>query len=203
MDEILDAIIDLLESGETVPDSVLDEIINFLEREVGENQSSVEPPIPTGADLLWILSGSNPKTFTEYLSTFPDKSLNALARDPSRLQNVINRLDKQITVPAGEVADGIPKSDIQSSNIYGFSYNPRNQKLYVKFNGKDSMTDGPVYEYEGVPAQIFKMFKNGAVPAKTSGSNKWGQWWQGKQPSLGASLFGLIKQGAYPYQKVA
>jgi hypothetical protein len=170
-----------------------------------EKTAQVTPvsQIPRGADLLWILAGGQREPFINYLRTFPDPELNALARNPSQLRNVLERLESQVTLPAGEVSDGIPKADLQSSNVYGFSYNPREKRLFIKFNGKNEVGDGPVYEYEGVPPAIFKIFRAGAIPAKTKGSNKWGSWWQGKNPSLGAAMNALIKLGGYPYQQVA
>lgn len=72
----------------------------------------------------------------------------------------------------------------------------------VKFQGDYPEQNGPVYGYEGVPKQIFNLFQKGAIPATTDGSNKWGSWWKGKTPSLGASLNALIKQGGYSYQRL-
>jgi hypothetical protein len=92
--------------------------------------------------------------------------------------------------------DSIPKADLNSSNIYGFSYDPKSKSLYVRFQG------GNVYGYEGVPPQIFRVFQAGAIPAKTDGQNEYGSWWVGKRPSLGASFYELIKKGGYPYQKL-
>lgn len=198
MDEIIDALIELLESGEEVPDAVLDEIVDFLEGEIqGEvEEEPIEPTIPSGAGELWILSGENPRVFIEYLQTFPDPALNALARNPTQLQQVISRLSEQITAPAGEVADGVAKAPLQSSNVYGFQYNPRDKQLKVRFNS------GSVYKYQGVPPQIFKMFQGGAVPAKTNGRNQYGRWWEGKMPSLGAAFYQLIRQGGFPYARL-
>jgi len=54
-----------------------------------------------------------------------------------------------------------------------------------------------------VPPQVFNQFQQGSIPAKTEGENNYGMWWRGKQPSLGASLYELIKQQNYPYQRIA
>jgi len=90
-----------------------------------------------------------------------------------------------------------------SSNVNSFGYNPETQQLYVKFQGDYPQENGPVYAYEGVPQVIFDLFQKGAVPARTDGENDWGSWFKGKVPSLGASLFTLIKNGGYPYQKIS
>lgn len=91
---------------------------------------------------------------------------------------------------------------ISSSNINSFGYDDKTGKLLVKFQGDYPQQNGPVYAYEGVPKQIFELFKRGAVPARTDGKNAWGEWWKGKVPSLGASMYTLIKGGAYPYQRL-
>ena len=161
-----------------------------------QGQAPQEQPTPPGADLLWILSGGNADAFTRYLSTVPDPLLNSIAKNPARIQSLVNQLSQKVTLPAGEVKEGIPHADLNSSNIYGFQYDPRSKLLRVKFQG-----DG-IYEYGGVPPQIFKAFQSGAIPAKTNGQNQYGSWWKGKNPSLGASFYELIRD-RFPYQKVS
>lgn len=90
-----------------------------------------------------------------------------------------------------------------SSNVHSFAYDPEKQQLFVRFQGDYPKQDGPVYSYGGVPEDIFNMFQRGAIPARTKGKNKWGEWFVGKNPSLGASLNALIKTAGYPYQRVA
>ena len=126
----------------------------------------------------------------------PDPVLNSIAGNPARVQSLINQLSQKVTLPAGEVSEGIPHAQLNSSNIFGFQYDPRSKLLRVKFQG-----DG-IYEYGGVPPQIFKMFQAGAIPAKTTGSNEYGSWWKNKNPSLGASFYELIRD-RFPYQKVS
>lgn len=163
----------------------------------GRQAGSTAAAIPPGANLLWILSGGQPDAFVNYLRTFPNPALNALIRNPTQLTQTIERLEREM--PRGEpaVSDGIHHSSLQSSNIWGFSYNPKTQKLLVKFNS------GSVYGYTGVQPFIFKIFQSGAIPAKTNGQNRFGKWWRGKTPSLGASMHQLIKLGGYPYQRLS
>ncbi len=92
---------------------------------------------------------------------------------------------------------------MDSSNVNSFGYDPENERLLVKFNGKDERDDGPVYGYGGVPKVIFDLFQKGAIPARTDGQNKWGSWYKGKVPSLGASMYTLIKEGGYPYERLS
>lgn len=95
------------------------------------------------------------------------------------------------------------QQSMPSSNIYAFGYDPKNQKLLVKFQGNDGVGQGPVYGYDKVPEVIFNLFRQGSIPARTDGKNKWGRWWKGKTPSLGASLYTLIKNGNYQYQRLS
>lgn len=105
-------------------------------------------------------------------------------------------------IPTGGPTPTLEKG-IPSSNIHSFAYNDKNGKLYVKFQGEYPQENGSVYEYSGVPINIFNMFRKGAIPARTDGKNKWGKWWKGKVPSMGASLYTLIKEQGFPYKKVS
>jgi KTSC domain len=194
LDELIAALEEMKANGEELSDEMAHTIADALE---GFLEKTPSPSIPSGADLVWILSGSNPNVFAQYLKTIPDPALNELSRNPSELNRVIHDLSQKITTPSGEVQDGIPKSDLQSSNVYGFAYNPRDQSLFVRFN------NGGIYEYGDVPPSIFKIFARGAVPARTTGQNQWGKWWRGKFPSLGAAFYQMIREGGFPYQKVA
>ncbi len=172
--------------------------ITHLRQEQSQSpvEGLTEPQMPTGSDLLWILAGGQQDAFVNYLRTFPDPGLNALLQNPQQLSQVIEHLQR--TMPPGELGNvgGIEQAPINSSNIYGFKYDPKNRRLLVRFQS------GSVYGYDGVPNGIFKVFQQGAVPAKTNGQNKFGRWWQGKIPSLGAAFYNLIRQGNYPYQRL-
>lgn len=125
------------------------------------------------------------------------------------LERLVNRIDE---LRVQNPVEGLQPNQQQepqlgagapSSNIHSFGYDENNGRLLVKFQGDYPQENGPVYAYGGVPKQIFDLFQRGAVPARTDGQNKWGRWWRGKTPSLGASLFTLIKNGPYPYQKLS
>lgn len=217
LDNILAGIQELLQAGQPISPELqrlaADEI-NALTQEIDQLYSEEqmiggspplpepppeEPPInidvPPGAQLLFILAGGNIDAFVHYLSQIPDPELNNLLRQPDRLDSIVNRLHSQF--PKGEpaVANGIPHADLNSSNIWGARM-LKNGKVQVRFQG------GSVYEYDGVSPQIYKAFMMGAIPAKTSGHNQYGAWWKGKNPSLGASFYELIRQGGYPYKKL-
>lgn len=108
---------------------------------------------------------------------------------------------------AGFTINGPPEPPIEpgmpSSNVEGFAYDDKTGRLLVRFLGQHPNRNGPIYAYSGVPKQIFDLFQKGAVPARTDGKNKWGRWWKGKVPSLGASLYTLIKTQNYPYQRMS
>jgi hypothetical protein len=96
-----------------------------------------------------------------------------------------------------------PSEKLPSSNVDSFGYDDKTGRLLVRFLGEYPNRNGPVYAYEGVPKQVFDLFRSGSVPARTDGKNKWGKWWKGKVPSLGASLYTLIKGGKYRYSRLA
>jgi KTSC domain len=125
-------------------------------------------------------------------------------------EHVGNRI-QQLRQEDQNPVEGLPPTNPQepqlnagmpSSNIHSFGYDDKSGRLLVKFQGEYPRENGPVYAYGGVPKVIYDLFRKGAVPARTDGQNKWGRWWKGKVPSLGASLFTLIKNGGYPYQRL-
>jgi hypothetical protein len=214
LNELLSGIQEVLQSGEILSDEFqgliaqeLEQLTNEIDQintEIGQeneqsntsNPPAPNMPVPSGADLLWILSGGQPDAFINYARTFPDAALNALANNPGQLANVLDHLER--LMPQGErgSADGIDQAPLDSSNIYGFQYDPQSGALKVRFQS------GAVYGYQGVPKQIYQIFANGAVPAKTEGQNEHGRWWVGKNPSLGAAFSALIRQGGYSYQRL-
>lgn len=191
----------ITQQGASLSDDTKVKLAQLLEKAASRisqlqmEQQTLQVSTP-GADLLWILSGSKPEVFVNYLNTFPDPALNALAKNPTQLQQVIERLSQEMPAGAPQQTDGVPKADINSSNIYGFQYSPKSGKLLVRFQG------GSVYGYDGIPPAIFQIFQAGAIPAKTNGKNQYGRWWRGKNPSLGAAFHQLIKLGNFPYQKI-
>jgi len=123
------------------------------------------------------------------------------------LQNILaaieeeeNPIDGLAPIPEGEPP---LNPSMASSNINSFGYDEKTGRLLVKFQGDYPQENGPIYAYSGVPPDIFQAFRMGAIPARTNGSNAWGQWWRGKSPSVGASFYNLIRQGGYPYQQVS
>ena len=109
------------------------------------------------------------------------------------------RWHRSRTIPTSpKVPSGMP-----SSNVAGMQYDDKSQNLWVQFLGKYPNRSGPVYQYGHVPKVIAELLQSGAIPARTDGKNKWGQWWKGKVPSAGASVYTLLKNQSYPYQKLS
>ena len=209
LNQLVKGIQDAIQSGEVLSDEfqgiLAQEIgqtmerITALQEELQASQLMIQAegiPTPPGADLLWILAGGNPDAFVNYLRTYPDPGLNALLSNPTLLNQVIEQLSRVMPQGEGELKDGIHEAPLDSSNVYGYQYDPKSGRLKVRFQS------GSIYEYSGVPAGVFKVFQQGAVPAKTTGKNRYGQWWTGKIPSLGAAFYSLIRQGGYPYQRL-
>jgi hypothetical protein len=123
------------------------------------------------------------------------------------LQNILQVIQEQEPQETPSSITPTPQQPIEtgmpSSNIEGFAYDDKSGRLLVRFLGKHPNRNGPIYSYDQVPPNIFEIFRRGAIPAKTNGRNKWGQWWQGKYPSMGAAMYHLIRAGNYPYRRVA
>lgn len=202
IDEVINVLSDIMQSGEEISDTLLNALADELEFLINKSRSKIGQPTgppfqpPEGADLLWILAGGNPEAFISYLDTFPNEILNQISNNPSGLNRLIDYLQRNFPQGIPGSADGIKQAPLRSSNIYGFNYDPRSGKLRVRFQ------EGNIYEYDGVPPEVFKIFAHGAIPAKTTGKNKYGMWYQGKIPSLGAAFYQLIRLGGYPYRKI-
>lgn len=128
------------------------------------------------------------------------------------LSELLNVASQKLAQMEQQPVEGLPPNTekepklqqaMPSSNVEGFAYDDKNGKLLVRFLGDYPNKNGPIYSYGGVPKEIFNLFQTGAVPARTDGKNKWGKWWKGKVPSIGASLYTLIKSGGYPYQRMS
>ena len=199
MDEIEQALAGLFEYLQTAQLGQQEQ--QMLMSVLGELNDIINAPIeaelPTAAGLLWHISGGNPEVFAQYMKEVPDQALNAIAGSPVYLMQTIRRLQESAPQERNREIDGIPQAPLQSSNIFGFQYDPKSRQLFVKFQG-----DG-IYQYDNVDPKDYAVFQAGAVPAKTEGRNNYGMWWQGKVPSLGASFYEMIRKKGYPFQKVA
>ncbi len=178
------------------------EIIQEMSQQQPEQPPNEPPPPEIGnppssdAQLLWILSGQQPQAFISYLRTFPTPGTSLLLSDPTLLNATIVQLQQMM--PEGEqpVVDGIPHADLNSSNVWGANYDRQSGQMKVRFQG------GSEYEYDGIPENIFRAFIKGNAAAKTKGRNQYGEWWPGKNPSMGAALNQYIKAGGFNYRRI-
>lgn len=208
VDELIDRLHETVSRGEVIDDELQGAIARELEiaynrMETLRGQITPTPAPPTPAQqLMWILAGQREDIFINYLNTYPDPELQRLLKNPTELERVIVQLHEMMPSGRPPVSqEGIPHAEINSSNIYGFQYDPGSKSLRIKFQG-DGPQGGPVYEYDNVPINVYKAFETGSVPAKTNGQNNFGRWWQGKMPSLGAAFYDLIRNGGYAYRRV-
>jgi hypothetical protein len=204
----------VVERGEPLTDELRDMLMQVtqhvgqrIQEARAEQQAPVAPPPapvqkieqgPPSADaqLLWILAGQQPEQFTQYLQNYPSPATQNLLNNESELQRTIEFLQRMM--PHGEppVINGIRHTDINSSVVWGTQYNPQTGQMKVRFQ------NGSVYEYDGVPQNIYKAFASGAASAKTDGQNKYGRWWVNKNPSIGAALNQYIKANNFTYRKL-
>ena len=217
--EILAGIQETLQSGQRLENDFQDALADMIDAATDEidqlraqegeqtQQETANRPIETApspsSQLMWILAGQKEDIFLEYLQTYPDPELRQLLNNPTALEQTIAQLHEMM--PSGRTPiseDGIPHAEVNSSNVYGFDYDASSKKLKVKFQGNGGSGQGPVYEYDNVPANAYKSFENMSRQATTNGQNQWGRWWEGK-PSLGASFHQLIRNGGYNYRQVS
>ena len=83
----------------------------------------------------------------------------------------------------------------KSSNVNNILYNDETKELIVKFN------EGDIYIYFDVEFSLFQDLVNGAGICRTEGKNKWGSWYIGKTPSVGASLYNRLSKSGIRYNK--
>jgi KTSC domain len=206
LDELISGIQSVLESGEELSDEfqglLAQELehttqrISQLQEEVSQKAPPPQQPPSADAQLLWILAGQQEQAFISYLRDFPSPATRSLLANPQELSSTIDYLNR--IMPAGQqpFINGIQHADLNSSNIWGTAYDPQTGKMKVRFQG------GSEYEYDGVPANIYRAFTKGNAQAKTKGKNQYGEWWVGKNPSLGAAMNQYIKAGNFPYRRI-
>lgn len=200
IDELLDTLHAALDSGEQLPDELQGAIAEELEQayaRVDELNFQTSPAPPADAQLLWYLSGQNEQSFIHYLRQYPSPQTAAILSDKERLTKTIDYMQRTSPPQEKQMIDGIQHADLNSSNIWGTAYNPQTRQMKVRFQG------GAEYLYDKVPPNIYRAFSHGNADAKTKGKNQYGEWWVGKNPSLGAALNQYIKAGNFNYRRIA
>ena len=207
MHALLLGVQDVLMSGENLDDEVQLALAATLsnmstrldELRLEESQRGPEPEGPAPSEeiqLLWVLAGQQQQAFISYLREYPSPSTRDLLENPTKLAQVLEYLSYHNPPSPKVPIDGIPHADLNSSNVWGSRYNPKNSQMVVRFQ------NGAEYKYFNISPNIYAIFSKGNASAKTKGKNQWGEWWPGKNPSLGAALHQFIKQAGYPYQKI-
>lgn len=87
------------------------------------------------------------------------------------------------------------RSKPKSSNVNRILFNDENNELTIKFN------DGDIYTYKDVEFSVFMDVKDGLAACLTDGESKWGSWYVGKSPSVGAAVYQILVDGGYSYSK--
>lgn len=169
------------------------ERIQEIRQQLGQETPATPPP---DAQLLWYLSGQREDAFLEYLKNYPSPSTQNLLRNPSELERVIQYLHASDPSQRPQEVNGIQQSELNSSTVWGTAYDPRTQKMKIRFNG------GSEYEYDGIPINIYNAVISGSAEAKTDGQNQYGKWWKFKSPSVGAALNQYVKASGFPYRKI-
>jgi len=212
-DQIRTIMREITSMGEEPPEFIQDLLIQLIEKSQSQIQELRQPNeqaaqssnIPPGqlgttpshdAQLLWVLAGQQPQAFISYLRNYPTPGTQQLLNNPSQLNATIEQLQQMMPQGQPPTVGGIPHADLNSSNVWGANYDPQSGKMKVRFQG------GSIYEYDGVPENIFRAFIKGNASAKTKGKNQHGEWWVGKNPSLGAALNQYIKAGGFNYRKL-
>lgn len=95
----------------------------------------------------------------------------------------------------GNTRTGNNPEGISSSNVWKYKYDDIKQELVIKFQ------EGSTYTYTGVDMTLFNDISSGYGTCITEGSNKWGSWYIGKFPSIGAAVYELLVLKNVPYSK--
>jgi hypothetical protein len=82
-----------------------------------------------------------------------------------------------------------------SSNVKKMMYNNETRELVVLFNS------GEYYTYYDITFDRFQRVLQGAGVCRTEGKNKWGEWFVGKTPSVGAALYKELVLSGARYEK--
>lgn len=85
--------------------------------------------------------------------------------------------------------------NIQSSNVRKIMYNDETKEMFIQFQDKS------IYTYFEVPFQLFLDVSGGKATCITSGENKYGSWFVGKTPSVGAAVHRYLVKKNVKYKK--
>ena len=82
-----------------------------------------------------------------------------------------------------------------SSNVAKIMYNDETEELVLQFH------DRSIYTYSGVSFNLFRDIIDGNGVCRTEGENRWGSWYVGKSPSVGAAVYQRLIEANISYTK--
>lgn len=85
--------------------------------------------------------------------------------------------------------------NIQSSNVKKIMYNDETKEMFIQFQDKS------IYTYFDVSMNLFLDVSGGSATCITSGENKYGSWFVGKTPSVGAAVHKFLVKKGVKYRK--
>jgi hypothetical protein len=85
--------------------------------------------------------------------------------------------------------------NIRSANVKKIMYNDETKEMFIQFQDKS------IYTYFEVPFQLFLDVSGGKATCITSGENKYGSWFVGKTPSVGAAVHRYLVKKNVRYKK--
>jgi hypothetical protein len=74
-------------------------------------------------------------------------------------------------------------------------YNDETRELVLQFNDKS------IYTYFNVDFSLFRDIMDGNGVCRTEGENRWGEWYVGKTPSVGAAVYDKLVMSNIRYEK--
>lgn len=85
--------------------------------------------------------------------------------------------------------------NIQSANVKKIMYNDETKEMFIQFQDKS------IYTYYNVSMNLFLDVSGGRATCITSGENKYGSWYVGKTPSVGAAVHKFLVKSGIKYKK--
>ncbi len=76
---------------------------------------------------------------------------------------------------------------LKSSNVKRMKYNTKSRIMTIEFNS------GGIYEYYEIDYATYQNVKSGNATCRTSGKNRWGEWFKGKTPSNGSAVWSYLR----------
>lgn len=84
---------------------------------------------------------------------------------------------------------------LKSSNVKNIMYNDDTKEMFIQFQDKS------IYTYFNVSFDLFLKVSGGKATCITTGENKYGKWYKGKSPSVGAAVHKYLVKSGISYKK--